>query len=406
MAVQSRTIPDELIAGLRTGDQPALEQGFQQIFPGLLAEAEAELHDKATSVRVVEHAFLQVLADPPAGDAAVLDQVIARAMHHSIVREQSRLAALQRFERNEGVSHVGHRAVEAADAAHSWKHIQEVRARAAAPRVSVDPREGQHVAAAHLAAAMRPERRRWSIGLIILAVLALCAAGFALTRIDPRPTETFVTGQLNAPAARSINSAPGQIGNVLLSDGTGLRIGAGSRLKVVNEYGDRLRAISVTGAASFTIAPSDKPLEIRAKGIAVSANDGRIDVRADENRPPLVRVVSGSPRITIGDSSWIAAAGQSVVADGGIRFASVGEIEEAFSWMEGRFFVSGTVRDVVDGFRRWYDVDVGIGDNSIADWPAQATGSLESLTSSLASLERSAKVKMTWVNRHMLLFRK
>ena len=405
MAVQSRTIPDELITGLRTGDQPTLERGFQQIFPGLLAEAEAELHDRATAVRVVEHAFLQVLADPPAGDAAAVDQAIARAMHHSIVREQSRLAALHRFERNEGVTHVGHRVADATDAAQSWKHIQEARARAAAPRVSVDPKEGQHVAAAHLAAAMRPERRRWPVGLIIVGVLALCAAGFALTRIDPRPSEAFVTSQLNAATARTISSPPGQIGNISLSDGTGLRIGSGSRLKVVNEYGERLRAISVIGATSFTVAPADKPLEIRAKGIAVSANDGRIDVRADENRPALVRVVSGAPRITIGDSTWIAAAGQSFVADNGIRTASAGELEEAFSWMEGRFFVNGTVREVVDGFRRWYDVDVGIGDNSIADWPAQATGSLDSITSSLASLEKSAKVKMTWVNRHMLLFR-
>jgi hypothetical protein len=74
--------------------------------------------------------------------------------------------------------------------------------------------------------------------------------------------------------------------------------------------------------------------------------------------------------------------------------------------MDGRFVVSGTVRDVVDGIRRWYDMDVGIGDNSIADWPAKASGTLESLTPTLASLEKSAKVKMQWQNRQMLLFKK
>src|SRR5687767_8132893 len=102
MAVLSHTIPAELIGGLRTGDQSALEHGFQEMFPALLAEAEAELHDKHTAARVVEHAFQQLLANPPLGNAEEVDRVIAHALQHSIVREQSRLAALHRFERNEG----------------------------------------------------------------------------------------------------------------------------------------------------------------------------------------------------------------------------------------------------------------------------------------------------------------
>jgi ferric-dicitrate binding protein FerR (iron transport regulator) len=150
-----------------------------------------------------------------------------------------------------------------------------------------------------------------------------------------------------------------------------------------------------------------RPFELRLAGVALSATEGQIDVRSQAGRPTLVRVVSGSPEVRVGDSTWIAAAGQTFVLDGGnVRQATAGEIDEALGWMEGRFVVNGTVRDVVDGFRRWYDADVGIGDNSIADRPAQVVGSLESLTSSIQALEKSAGVKMTWSNRHMLLFRK
>jgi len=344
--------------------------------------------------------------DPPA-DAAAFDRALTQAIHQSVVREQSRKGALRRFERNEGVTHLEHKA-SSADASQSWQHIRDARARAAAGHVAIDPKEGQHAAAAHIATKMSEEsNRKWSIPLIVGLVLVTGAVGYGLTRLDPRPSEKFVLSQLNASTARTIATPQGKIGNISLGDGTGMKIAAGSTIKVVNNFGEKLRAVLVKGAASFTVAPDKKPFEIRGKDIAVSATDGQVDIRADDNRPGLLRVVAGTPLITVGDSSWVAAPGQTVVVENGaIRTAGAAELDEAFAWMQNRFFVAGTVRDVVNGIRRWYDMDVGIGDNSIADLPAQATGTLESLTSTLSSLEKSAKVKMVWQNRQMLLFKK
>ena len=405
MAVLSHSIPADLVAGLRTGNESVIERGFHELFPALVAEADAQLHDKASSVRVVERAFQQVLSGTPPNDAETLDRALTQSIHQAVVREQSRLAALRRFEHNEGVGHHGRHAAEATDAAHAWAHIKDARARAAAGH-AVDPKEGQHVAAAHLAAAMDRDHRKWSIPLIVGAIIVLSVAGYGVSKIDPRPSEKFVLAQLNATTARAINTPAGQVGNISLSDGTAMRIAAGSQLKVVNNFGETLRAVLVRGTASFTIAPDKKPFELRGKDVAISANEGKVDFRAEDNRPALVRVVAGSPRITVGDSSWVAAAGQTFVMENGIRQASAGELDEAFAWMDGRFSAAGSIREVVGAIRRWYDMDVGIGDNSIAEWPATATGTLESLTSTIASLEKSAKVKMVWQNRQMLLFRK
>jgi ferric-dicitrate binding protein FerR (iron transport regulator) len=407
MAVTSHSIPVDLVAGVRSRDDKVIERGFHELFPTLVAEADADLHDKASSARVVERAFLQVMSGDPPTDAAAFDQALSQAIHQAVVREQSRKGALRRFERNEGVTHVDHTG-SAADATQSWQHIQEARQRAATGHVAVDPKEGQHAAAAHIATKMKEEgTRKWSIPLIIGLVLVMGAVGYGLTKLDQRPSEKFVLAQLNASTARTIASPPGKIGNISLGDGTGMKIAAGSSIKTVANFGEKLRAVLVKGAASFTIAPDKKPFELRGKDIAVSATEGQVDIRADDNRPGLVRVVAGSPRITVGDSSWIAAAGQTIVVDkGAIRTASAVELDEAFAFLQNRFFVAGTVRDVVEGIRRWYDMDVGIGDNSIADLPAQASGSLESLTSTLASLEKSAKVKMVWQDRQMLLFKK
>jgi ferric-dicitrate binding protein FerR (iron transport regulator) len=406
MAVTSHSIPADLVAGVRAGDDRVIERGFHDLFPTLVAEADADLHDTASSARVVERAFLQVMSGNPPADAQEFDRALSQAIHQSVVREQSRLAALRRFEHNEGVGHHGSHAG-SVDAAQAWTHIKEARARVAAGHPPVDHREGQHAAAAHLSAAIeRDNPRKWFIPLLV-GVLIVGAAGYGITHMDLRPSEKFVMGQLNSTNAKSIGSRQGQVGNISLSDGTALKIAAGSQLKLNNNFGEKLRAVLVTGGASFTVEPDKKPLEIRAKDVAISATAGQVDIRADDNRPALVRVVAGSPRITVGDSSWTAAAGQTFVVDkGAVRAASAAELDEAFAWMEGRFFVTGTVRDVVDGIRRWYDMDVGIGDNSISDLPASASGTLESLTGTLNSLEKSAKVKMVWQNRQMLLFRK
>jgi ferric-dicitrate binding protein FerR (iron transport regulator) len=406
MTVLTHAVPDDLIAGLRTGDDQLIERGFHELFPGLLADADAALHDQASASRVVERAFGRLLAVPPGADPTAVRGALEHEMHQAIVREQSRLAALRRFEHNEHVDHSGQHHTEASTAQVAWSHILDARTRAAQPHVAPDAKEAQHLAAEHMSAAMG-DRNRWSIPLIIGAVIVLGAGGYALMRVDGRPSDQFITAQLNSSTARTISSSAGRTGNVSLADETAIRIGAGSSVKVVNNYGEKLRAISVQGAVSLAIASQRLPLEIRAKGVALSAADGKLDVRSDDGRPTIVRVVAGAPRITVGDSIWVAAAGQSYAIDGiKLRSATAAEIDESFGWLDGRFVVNGTVREVVAGFRRWYDVDVGIADGSIADSPAQVSASLDSFSSALGALQQSAKVRMIWQDRHMLLFRK
>jgi ferric-dicitrate binding protein FerR (iron transport regulator) len=403
MAVTSQSIPADLVGALRGGDEQAIERGFHQLYSTLVAEADAQLNDKASASRVAEKAFMQVMASPPP-DLMALETALNQALHQIAVREQSRLGALKRFEHNEGVGHVGKR--EAADSKQAWAHIRETRARAAAGH-HVDAKEDQHKSAAHMAAAMKERSRGGQVALIAGAIIVVALAGYGLTTMDSKPSEKFVLGQLNAATARAIGTPNGKVGNISLSDGTEMKIAAGSNIKTVANFGEKLRAVLVKGAASFSIAADKKPFELRGKDIAISATDGKIDIRADENRPGLVRIVAGTPSVTIGDSTWVAGPGQTYVADkGGIRAATPDEVEEAFAWMDNRFVVNGTLREITDGIRRWYDMDVGIGDNSIADWPAKATGTLDSVSSVIRSVEKSAKVRMQWQGRQMLLFRR
>lgn len=408
MTMHAHTIPPELMEGLRTGDEQALEHGFLTLFPDLVREAEEALHDRGSAGRVAERAMLQILSAPePITNATSLDAALEQAMHRAVVKEQSRLAALRRFDHNEGMDHREHHASTEIDPAKAWERIRHARHHDPSERARPSAKEVNHVTAVHMTDAMI-DKRKVSIPLIIIGVLALSATAFGLMRMDTRPGEQFITSQLASTTARVIQSGNGQVGDLSLADETAVKLAAGSQLRVSKTIADGLRAASIDGAGSFTIPAAKTAFELRAKGVALSAPSGQVDVHAITGKPTVVRIVAGTPLVTVGDSIWTAAAGQSfaVPIDGVVRPATAVELDEAFGWKEGRFVLSGTIRDIVAGFRRWYDVDVGIGDASIADWPAQASGSLQSLSTSLASLEKSANVQMVWVERRMMLFRK
>src|SRR4051812_20575338 len=105
MTAATLTIPDGLLEGCHTGDEQAIEKGFRDLYPAMLREAAQATDDAATASRIVERAFLYLLqhsqSAPTAGD---LEALLHTALHQSAVREQSRRAAIQRFEHNEGVS--------------------------------------------------------------------------------------------------------------------------------------------------------------------------------------------------------------------------------------------------------------------------------------------------------------
>lgn len=406
MTVVTHTLPADLIAGLRDQDEAAIQRGFQELFPVLLQEADAELHDTAAAGRVVERAFVHLMSSDMTGAAPVdVDRELERSIRQAISRELSRVAALRRFEHNEGVTHRDPHALAPVDADRVWQRIQKaLHAEKVTSRPSQE--EAIHVAAAHMAGAMAG-RRKVSLPLIVFGIVALAAAGYALSRIDPRPSEQFILGELASPTARLITASRGQVGNLSLGDETVVKLAADSRLRVSKNFAEKMRAVSVDGAASFDVARGSSPLELRATGVAISADSGTVAVVAGAGRPTLVRVTSGSPRITVGDSSWTAPAGQTfIVAGGKVQAAGPVDIENGLAWLDGRFVVNGTITDAVQAMRRWYDADVGIGDASIATWPAQVSGSLESLSSAISSLEKSAKVKMIWQNQHMVLYRR
>lgn len=411
MTAPSLSISRDLLEGVRTGDEQALERGFLEIFPLLVGGVAADLDDPSAAARVVERAFLHVLAERNAiTDAEGLDLELHRALHSSVARERSRRSALHRFERNEGVTTRGKTAVAPlADPGQVWERIRgTLRDESAevARRRHTAAAEAQHRAATRMTQAVN-HHSRWTMAAIVFALFALCAGGYGLSLLNADPSEWEIRRALASNDARNISAGPGQIGNVTLADESLVKLGAGSTLRVSPDFGDAMRAVQLNGTASFTVAASDHPFELRANEIAISLASGRVDISA-ETATTLIRVNEGTVRLTTRDSSLVVGAGQMVFIDstGAVRSGAPLAVDESLAWIDGRFVANGSVGDVVAKLHRWYGADIAIGDGSIADRHASVTGTLGELSPTLRSLERAAGLRTIWKDGRMVLFLK
>src|SRR4051812_34981920 len=101
----ARTIPQDLLDGIRNGDDAAIERGFRAIFPSLVAEATQLAESPSAAGPIIGKAFLKVASSGKSIESmAALDAALHAAIHEAAVRDRSRRAAVHRFEHNEGVA--------------------------------------------------------------------------------------------------------------------------------------------------------------------------------------------------------------------------------------------------------------------------------------------------------------
>ncbi len=125
MTAAQPPIDQDVLVGLRQGDDRALEQLFRDRYPGLLQEAARELEDAAGAPRVVERAFLRVWDEREKFETRQsLDSFLRTAVHDSATRERKRLATLHRFEAGAHVN-VSHQTTAPPPTAdQAWSHLK------------------------------------------------------------------------------------------------------------------------------------------------------------------------------------------------------------------------------------------------------------------------------------------
>lgn len=215
-------------------------------------------------------------------------------------------------------------------------------------------------------AALGARPRRWRAVLTMSAAVAAGVAAFLV--VD--------AGRPDAPMPpRVYATAAAQRAELVLSDGTRIRIAPASRLRVAADYGGERRDVWLEGEAYFDVVHDERrPFTVysgnaSARDLGTTfavrsyAEDGAVQVVVREGEVAL----SGVGRLGAGDVGRLGADGAATVRRGA-------DVEGMLGWLDGRHaFTDSPLSEVLLTLHRWYGVEVRLADSTLAALPFTGT---------------------------------
>lgn len=386
-------------------DVQALRRVFDAEFSKLVAAAEQRLGEAAAlAPRVAEGTLVR--AWDARGKLKSLDEL--RAFLTEDVQRAADRTLARRAE---------HRGVEALaaggparglDLSHSWAEIAQA--------INVDPHSAQkskevmdavrHHAAEGVVAVSKGISWRL-IGSIAVVALIVIAAGVIVA--DRASTNAAVSRAIASTGGRVTNSGAGQMGNLTLGDGTGVRLAPESKLTVPDGFGGKVRVVKLDGAAAFDVDPS-QPGSFRvalpiANAVAVATGTKFVVAAYAPDGAATVTVREGTVEVQVGKLAIPVPVGHALVIDstGATHEATPSELAEGSSWMDGTLTVARhPFGYALTELRRWYKLDVNVADPSLLARNASLTAPLDSSRAAIADVEKSANVKFDYQGQQMV----
>jgi transmembrane sensor len=221
--------------------------------------------------------------------------------------------------------------------------------------------------------------KRYSLQAAAAAAILLVASSVFMWR---ETRTTSATEPLSPVAMREYTASRGQRANIRLADGTRVVLAPDSKLRVAEDFGSATardgglhsREVSLQGSAYFSVVHDEtRPFLVRTSAGLARDLGTEFQVRAyKEMRGMEVTVVSGLVSIERGANSVslarLARGDRATLSPAGdFTLAHSVNLGAATAWTEGKLVFDGTpLREVAIALARWYDLDVQLGDNSIA----------------------------------------
>jgi ferric-dicitrate binding protein FerR (iron transport regulator) len=407
MAVPFTPIDAATITALNGGDERALERILRDHYAVLLERAQERLKSEPAAAPRLVASTIRELWEEREGfhTSAEIEGFLNEELRQRARSARARMAAVHRFEKNEGVAAHAPHAPPTVD--QLWTEIATV-LHAPGPdratRRKMLREHAAHEAAEHIAHVA--ERPKWRVPAIATAIGALgLLAGYLWA--DKASERSMATQLLASPDAQVVTTRAGQVGSLTLRDGSQARIGADSRLVVVPGFGTDYRTAAATGAVALTVSEGgDRPLDLRVGDVSLTATGGELAVRdfADE-MVRFVRASGDGVRVATPTSERALAAGETVAIsrdDGRVRVATEGEAAQAFSWLEDQLVLRDvTVGTALQQLWRWYGVDIAARDSAILGRRLSVNVPLASSQAAIAALEGAAQLRFAWEQNKM-----
>jgi transmembrane sensor len=237
---------------------------------------------------------------------------------------------------------------------------------------------------------------RWPLAAIAAGLVVAIGLGVAVG-----------TRSRGREAPRVFLTARGQRATLRLDDGTQVVLAPASRLTVEG------RSATLDGEAFFTVVHDARAPFVVHAGRAIATDLGtRFDVRAypedstvrvavDEGQVAVTAVTAANtPAIALagGDAATVAPSGETAVDRG---------VENIGAWTTGRLELHNTpAREAVRALARWYDVDLRLGDSTLAAVPLTASFRDEPVDEVLHIVAVTLGARVRWSGRTVILVRR
>jgi transmembrane sensor len=226
--------------------------------------------------------------------------------------------------------------------------------------------------------------------LLRAAAIALLLAGGLLYALQ-RDTPTTIVA-----AAEAHETAAGETRIVALDEGSRVILGPSSRLTTRHGFGGDHRQVELEGTALFEVTHDpDRAFVVLAGGVRTTVLGTEFVVRAYEGDDAVdVAVVEG--RVSVrADTEAEVSAGQSAHVENGIVRIGREDAAQLLAWRERRLaFRDATLRQAARELERWYDVDVVIADERLAQRRITMSMPATALDEVLALMQASLNVRV------------
>ena len=184
----------------------------------------------------------------------------------------------------------------------------------------------------------------------------------------------FVSKWVSTSPLKEISVANKMIKDVVLSDGTRVKLDAGSTLKYSEKFEGDKREVFLNGEGYFEVTPDKfRPFIVYTNSAQIKVLGTKFNVRAwQKNDNVVVAVVDG--KVQFGKSNdnketdnvtVLKGKMSSIDEEGNVSSPVYTDVSEHLSWMNREMhFQSRTLEEVLDQLSRWYDIKFSLPDDS------------------------------------------
>ncbi|MHB1861459.1 MAG: FecR family protein [Gemmatimonadaceae bacterium] len=242
-----------------------------------------------------------------------------------------------------------------------------------------------------LLGAFHRERSPWTVLVAGAATTLLLAVGVHLSGVRV----TQATAAAMTSPMRTVTTTRGQRAEIRLDDGTRVVLGVDSRIVLASDFGLNSRNVYLDGTAYFEVVHDRlRPFVVHTVNAVARDVGTKFVVRAyPGDRSTQVVVTQGS--VALG-APGAAPAREAVLMRDQLGLLAAGQSRPAVravdpsrytAWMHGDLVFRDTPLAVVAReLQRWYNIDVRIGDASLARVPFSASFDAESFREALSTI--------------------